>query len=75
MLIRIEYYFGDMLLSGKVRSAGQLKYRMQQTLADTPIEDFIPVFCSRYHYEILPHDKDVKVDYTIDLDTLIVFEQ
>lgn len=75
MIIEVESYFGDTLLSGKVRSIGQLKYRVLQTLADTPAEDFISVFCARYQYEPLPYSVTMDADYRIDLDTCQVFKK
>lgn len=72
MIVIIESYTGDALISGKVTSAGQLKYRMQMVLKDTSTEDFCSVFCARYQFDILPYDSHIKADYIMDLDTHLV---
>ena len=74
MLIRIESFYGDSLLSGKVSSIGQLKYRMMAVLADCSTCDFVSVFCARYGYNIYPYDKSIQVDYVIDLDIYKVYK-
>lgn len=74
MLIEIESYLGDTLVFGKVRSIGQLKYRMMAVLNDTPTEDFTAIFCARYKFEILPYNPGAQVDYRMDLDTCKVYK-
>lgn len=79
MLVGVEHYCKDFLLHGKVRSIGQLKYRVRQVLKDTERHDFAYVFCARYNFDMLPYqymrydiwpDKSIAVDYLIDLDTI-----
>lgn len=52
MLIKIESFYGDSLLSGKVSSIEQLKHRVMAVLADCDVGDFISIFCARYSYDI-----------------------
>ncbi len=69
MLVGIESINGDVLLSGKVSSVGQLKQRMMAVLSEVSEKDFISVFCARYGYDIYPYDENIRIDYLIDLDT------
>lgn len=71
MIVEVEHYLGDTLLSGKVRSVGQLKYRVRSVLRDTHPDDFVRIFCARYGFEILPELPEMQVDYCIDLDTKV----
>lgn len=73
MLIEIESFYGDSLLSGKVSSIEQLRHQMLTVLADCDTCDFISVFCARYGYDIYPYDESIQVDYVIDLDTYMVY--
>lgn len=74
MLIEIESFYGDSLLSGKVSSIEQLKYQVMTVLADCDIRNFISVFCARYSYDIYPYDESIQVDYVVDLDTYSVYK-
>lgn len=74
MLIKIESFYGNSLLSGKVSSIGQLKYRVMTVVADCDIQDFISVFCARYRYDIFLYDENIQVDYVVDLDTYLVYK-
>lgn len=74
MLIGIESINGDVLLSGKVASVGQLKQRMIAVLSDVSENDFVAVFCVRYGYDVYPYDENITVDYVIDLDTHLVYQ-
>ena len=59
MIIRIESFYGDAVISGKVSTAGQLKYRVFKTLKEIGQKDFVPIFCARYNFDIMPIKKDV----------------
>lgn len=74
MLIKIESFYGNSLLSGKVSSIGQLKYQVMTVVADCDIQDFISVFCARYSYDIFLYDENIQVDYVVDLDTYLVYK-
>ncbi|WP_157952952.1 hypothetical protein [Limnobaculum parvum] len=74
MLIGIEGINGDVLLSGKVASVGQLKQRMMIVLGEVSENDFVSVFCARYGYDIYTYDQNIKVDYVIDLGASIVYK-
>ncbi|MCL2323895.1 MAG: hypothetical protein FWC47_17535 [Oscillospiraceae bacterium] len=59
MIIYIESFYGDAVISGKVRTVGQLKYRVFKTLKEVGQKDFVSVFCARYNFDIIPIKKDV----------------
>lgn len=69
MIVIIESNTKEILISGRVSSAGQLKHRMLQVLKDTGYKDFCWIFCARYQFEILPFDPNIDADYIMDLDT------
>ncbi|OCG01059.1 hypothetical protein [Gilliamella sp. wkB112] len=74
MLIEIESFYGGTLISGKVRSIGQLKSRMMKIIHEVGPEQFIDTFCHRYGYDIYPYDNNIQVDYVIDLDIYHVYQ-
>ncbi|MCX8674147.1 hypothetical protein J3U16_02455 [Gilliamella sp. B3023] len=74
MLIKIESFYGDSLLSGLVSSVAQLKHRVMAVLADCDLGDFISIFCARYGYYIYPYDERIQVDYVVDLDIYKVYK-
>lgn len=49
MIIEVECYLGDTLISGKVVSVSQLKSKMAKVFKDTCVKDFVSVFCVRYN--------------------------
>lgn len=73
MLIEIESVYGDTLLHGKNLSLPELKAQVNCILAKAGEEDFIPIFCARCQYEILPVSSDLPADYVIDLDTHLIY--
>jgi phosphotransacetylase len=73
MIIMIESVYGDVLVSGKVSSAGQLKSRMMKVINCVDLEDFVSVFCAWFGYHRFAYDADVVVDYVIDLDVYRVY--
>ncbi|OCG41967.1 MULTISPECIES: hypothetical protein [unclassified Gilliamella] len=74
MIIEIESFYGNTLISGKASSIGQLKSRMMKVLNDVGSENFTHIFCFRYGYQIYPYNKNIAVDYVIDLDIYHVYQ-
>ncbi|TYS17170.1 hypothetical protein FZC78_10310 [Rossellomorea vietnamensis] len=70
MIIEIDGYFHQLLLTGKKCTIPQLK-KMYIEANEWPIEitDFPDVFCRLYKFEQIPYDKNLKVDFVIDTDT------
>lgn len=74
MIIEIESYLGDKLISGKTLSIGQLKHQMEAILKQVSEKDFVSIFCARYDFEVLPYDENIEAHYVVDLDTHMVFQ-
>lgn len=77
MLIYIEMYPRDRLLTGAKCSVSELKIRVSKILKESETRDFISIFCARYNFEELPLDtlpinENIDVDYYIDIDTELV---
>lgn len=77
MLIYIEKYPKDRMLSGPKCSVSELKKRVLSILTEAETKDFISIFCARYNFEELPLVKlpineNIKVDYYIDIDAGLV---
>jgi hypothetical protein len=72
MIICIEYWKGDVYLSGKAVAVTELKRQIQsvQKLLD-PIEDnFVPLLCRMYGWE---QAEECIPDLTYDRDTSLYF--
>ena len=71
MIICIECWKGDALLSGKAVPAGVLKQQMRaaESRLDPAEDNFIPLLCRMYGWEIEPYTDEIVPDYTYDRDT------
>ncbi|WML60754.1 hypothetical protein [Neobacillus sp. PS2-9] len=70
MIIEIDGYFFQVLLTGKKCSKQQLKQKYQQSIELTnDIKDLHNVFCRLHNFEQIPYDCDIKVEFVIDTDT------
>ena len=70
MLIEIDGYYQQVLLSGESCTLKQLRqtYKQAKKQASSCLD--IPILlCSQYGFTQLPYDADVKVDFVIDTDT------
>ena len=72
MIICIEYWKGDVYLSGKVISLAELKRQIQsvQLRYDSAEDNFIPLLCRMYGWE---ETQESVSDYTYDRDTSLYF--
>ena len=71
MIICIESWKGDTLLSGKAIPVRELKHQMRtvESLCD-PVEDnFTALLCRMYGWETMPYSDAIVPDYTYDRDT------
>ena len=73
MLIYIDSFFGDSLLSGKKCSEKELRKRVLETTSQCNTSDFTALFCRQYLFDELPLTEDVEVDFVVDLDTSLVY--
>lgn len=69
MLVWIESYQGDRLISGKKCSEKELREKMNFILEINEGEDFTAIFCRMHQFDEYPLSKDIRVDFVIDLDT------
>jgi len=74
MLVCIENFFGDTLISGKKCAEKELREKFNTVIKLTNAEDFTRLFCCRFHFNELPYTEDVQVDFVIDLDTHLVYK-
>lgn len=72
MIVEIDGYFENVLITGKTCSISELKkkYKIVKTRC-TDISKFADIFCRMYQFERLPssHEIDVRPDVVIDTDT------
>lgn len=70
MIIEIDGYYHQILLSGKKTSKQELKQKYLQAKKLTcDIKDLPNVFCRLHNFEQLPYNIDVEVEFVIDTDT------
>ncbi len=70
LIIEIDGYFHQVLLTGKKCSKQQLKQKYLQAKELTyEIKDLPNVFCRLHNFEPIPYDCDIKVEFVIDTDT------
>lgn len=70
IIIEIDGFFQQVLLTGKKCSKQQLKqmYLQAKELTFEP-RDFTNVFCRLHNYERIPYSEVIKVDFVLDTDT------
>lgn len=68
MILEIEYYKKDTLLSGKSRSFAELKKQLEITeiLHDSETDNFVDMLCRNYDWTII--ETDALSDYIYDRD-------
>ncbi|AWD67576.1 hypothetical protein C0132_14200 [Priestia aryabhattai] len=70
MIIEIDGFFHQVLLTGKKCSKQQLKQMYLQAKEITiESKDFSNVFCRLHNFEQIPYSKDIKVDFVLDTNT------
>lgn len=70
MIIEIEGYFNQAILTGRKCSKQQLKQMYIQAKELTLDTGNLPnLFCRLHNFEQVPYSKDIKVDFVIDADT------
>ncbi len=74
MLVYIESYWGDRLISGKKCSEKELRQKMKLVLEITQSEDFTALFCRMHQFDEYPLTDDIETDFVLDLDTCLVYK-
>ncbi|MNH80327.1 hypothetical protein D3C73_326650 [compost metagenome] len=71
MIVEIDGYFGNVLLTGKTCSIRELrkKYNIAKRQC-TNINDFSAVFCRLFEFELIPdaYKEGIRIDFVIDTD-------
>ena len=73
MLVYIESYFGDSLISGKRCTEKELREKFNRAVKLNEGGDFPALFCRMFEFEELPLSQKIQVDYIMDLDTHRVY--
>jgi len=74
MIVEIDGYFTQALLTGRKCSKKELKQKYLQALSMVNnIRDLPDVFCRLHHFEQLPFDDEIEVDFVIDTDTDYIY--
>ncbi len=79
MILEIEYWKYDVspLLMGKTESIGQLRRNLErvETLCDQETDNFIPLFCRMFQWEVINSDEPSDYIYDRDVRRLIKYIQ
>lgn len=75
MILEIEYYKKDTLLSGRTVSFSELKKQLETTenIHDTETDNFIEMLCRNYGYIII--EADIMPDYVYDRDIEKIYKR
>ncbi len=75
MIIEIEYYKKDTLLSGKSRSCCELQNQFAATefMYDKETDNFIELLCRNYGWTVI--ETDILPDYVYDRDVQKLYKQ
>jgi len=70
VIIKIDGFHGQTLLSGKKRSKRKLREMYKESLSlITNVEELPKIFCILYNFEQIPYSSDIQIDFVIDTDT------
>ncbi len=75
MIVEIEGYEIEALVSGKKCTGGRLQWQMKKVIGR--IEDnryFVSLFCLLFGYEEIEYSDEIKADYVIDIDIYRVYK-
>ncbi len=75
MILCIEYWNRDTYLAGKSISQRELHRQIKQveTSVDPQTDNYIPLLCRMYGWELITEDTDIVPDATYDRDTGMLF--
>ena len=71
MILCIEYWKGDVFLSGNPICPGELKQQIRNTevLYDRIEDNFVALLCRMYHWQVVQNTEGIISDVTYDRDT------
>ncbi len=74
MIVEIDGYFTQALLTGRKCSKKELKQKYLQALSMVnDIRNLPDVFCRLHRFEQLPFDDEIEIDFVIDTDTDYIY--
>lgn len=75
MILCIESWKGDTYLTGRKRIISELIWQIRQAeqLYDRKTDNFVPLLCRLYGWEVIAADQHTIPDYTYDADTGLIF--
>ncbi|MDE6666408.1 MAG: hypothetical protein K2K14_09560 [Ruminococcus sp.] len=75
MIIEIEYYKGNIMLSGKSVSFSEMKKQLETTenIHDAETDNFIELLCRNYQWTVI--EIDIMPDYVYDRDIRKLYKQ
>lgn len=73
MLVYIESFYGDKLISGKKCTEKELREKFKKVIEISEPADFTPLFCRMFRFQEQFLDEEVQVDFFIDLDTHLIY--
>lgn len=75
MIIKIEGYQTERLLSEKKCSELKLHWQMKKLISHTTEEiTFLSMFSRLFDYEEIEYSNEIEIDYIIDTDTYKIFK-
>ena len=75
MILCIESWKGDTYLTGKKRTISELSCQIRQVerIFDRETDNFVPLLCRMYGWEVASVDPYTVPDYTYDTDTGLIY--
>lgn len=75
MIIEIEYYKGNIMLSGKSVSFSELKKQFEtiENIHDAETDNFIELLCRNYQWTVI--ETGIMTDYVYDRDIRKLYKQ
>ncbi len=75
MILCIESWKGDTYLTGRKRTISELSCQIRQVerIFDRETDNFIPMLCRLYGWDVISIEPDDVPDYTYDADTGLIY--
>ncbi|KQL39359.1 hypothetical protein AN960_10405 [Bacillus sp. FJAT-25509] len=74
MIVEIDGYFTQALLTGRKCSKKELKQKYLQALSIiNDIRELPDVFCRLFRFEQFPFNDEIEIDFVIDTDTDYIY--
>lgn len=75
MIIEIDGYFHSALITGKKCIKKQLREKYFHAKKHSgDLNNFPDLFCRMHHFDRVPYDSEIEVDFVIDTDTDRIYQ-